>query len=371
MHGLNLNHRRKHIAWLCLFLWLSGCATVAPDIERERHRQAGLEIQAVYEAALPSLPLDKQRHYAQRLYRLTGEARYLALNRTYGQRLMCRLAQDIQGLADPRHDDYRYAETRSREIVAAYPQRTAKQRSRKPMLAEWGEIAFAGKLLFRLVQAEYHELLPAIDNHEVALDYLADVDWRPFLTDPDVLGIYAAQVANQVHFLHQLGIVDLRAEVEAAFRQRYPPSEVRRLDDTEYRNWLYGLTHFVIAASRYYQLGVDPRSVDWALNAFENEAAGILARATEDIQAEVAMSFLLAGQEYHPLVREIRNALVDAIDPATGIIPSPSGSFDLAGGEHRNVLAIMVLRWTDRLYPGPALSVGDLRCLECGSRLRA
>ncbi|SFU69632.1 DUF3541 domain-containing protein [Halomonas korlensis] len=358
MLGLTLNHRRMHTAWLCLFLWLTGCATVAPDIERERHRQAGLEIQAVYEAALPSLPLDKQRHYAQRLYRLTGEARYLAPNRAYGQRLMCRLAQDIQGLAESRHDNYRYAETRSQEIIAAYPQRTAKQRSRREMLAEWDEMAFATKLLFRLVQADYHGLLPAIANHAVALDYLAEVDWRPFLTDPDVLGIYAAQVANQVHFLHQLGIVDLHAEVEAAFRQRYPPSEVGKLDEAEYRNWLYGLTHFVIAASRYYQQGVDPRSVDWALSAFESEADNLLARATEDIQAEVAMSFLLAGQEHHPLVREIRDALVDAIDPTTGIIPSPSGSLDLAGGEHRNVLAIMVLRWAKAIYPGPRFDPG-------------
>ncbi|HSP57897.1 MAG TPA: DUF3541 domain-containing protein, partial [Halomonas sp.] len=313
MKGLSMNHRQVRWAWWCLLVWLAGCATIAPDIERDRHRQAGLEIQAVYEAALPSLPLEKQRHYAQRLYRLTGETRYLDLNRAYGQRLMSRLAPDVQGLAESRHDDYRYAETRSQEFVAAYPQRTAKQRSRRAMLAEWGEMAFAGRLLFRLVQAEYHGLLPAIDNHEVALDYLADVDWRPFLTDPDVLGIYAAQVANQVHFLHQLGIVDLRAEVEAAFRQRYPPSEVARLDDTDYRNWLYGLTHFVIAASRYYQQGVDPRSIDWVLNALERESAGILARATEDIQAEVAMSFLLTGQERHPLVRNIRDALVNAV----------------------------------------------------------
>ncbi|MBS9403617.1 DUF3541 domain-containing protein [Halomonas sp. TRM85114] len=344
------------MAWLCLLLWLTGCASIAPDIERERHRQAGLDIQAVYEAALPTLPQDKQRHYAQRLYRLTGEARYLDINRAYGHRLVGRLAPDIQGLADSLDDNNRYAEARSQEIVAAYPQRTAKQRARRAMLAEWGEIAFAAKLLFRLVQADYHGLLPALDNHEVALDYLADVDWRPFLTDPAVLGIYAAQAANQVHYLHQLGIVDLRAEVEAAFRQRYPPSEVGRLDDTEYRNWLYGLTHFAIAASRYYQQHLDTRDIDWVLNAFESEAVGILTRATEDIQAEVAMSFLLAGQEQHPLVREIRDALVNAVDPVAGIIPSPSGSLDLAGGEHRNVLAIMVLRWPGRLFSGPDMS---------------
>ncbi|WP_409229492.1 DUF3541 domain-containing protein [Halomonas sp. PAR7] len=36
------------------------------------------------------------------------------------------------------------------------------------------------------------------------------------------------------------------------------------------------------------------------------------------------------------------------------MIPSPDGSTDLEGGEHRNVLAIMVLGWQGRLYTGPA-----------------
>lgn len=55
------------------------------------------------------------------------------------------------------------------------------------------------------------------------------------------------------------------------------------------------------------------------------------------------------------MVARIRDALVEAVDPETGIIPSTEGSTDLARGEHRNVLAIMVLRWTGALTPGPAL----------------
>ena len=224
------------------------------------------------------------------------------------------------------------------------------------MLSEWEEIAFARGLLFRLVQAEYHGLLPAIEDHERALGYQAEVDWAAFLTDPAVIGIYAAQVANYKYFLHQLGVMDLRREVEEAFRRHYPPDRVAGLNDAEYRNWLYGLTHFVIADSRYYQRKVDPEVHAWVLEALERETAGIMARATADIQAEVALAFLLAGREDHPLVGRVREALVAAIDPASGIIPSPEGENELAGGEHRNVLAIMVLRWPGRLHPGPDLS---------------
>ena len=322
----------KKLFSLMIVLVLAGCAAMEPHAERDVQRDAGLAIQEIYEQALPTLPDDKQRHFAQRLYRLTGEQRWRALNHVYG------------------------AAARSRAIVADYSQRTAKQRARRAMLGEWGEIAFARGLLFRLVQAEYHGLLPAIEDHERALGYQAEVDWAAFLTDPAVIGIYAAQVANYKYFLHQLGVMDLRREVEEAFRRHYPPDRVAGLDDAEYRNWLYGLTHFVIADSRYYQRKVDPEVHAWVLEALERETAGIMARATADIQAEVALAFLLAGREDHPLVGRVREALMAAIDPASGIIPSPEGEKELAGGEHRNILAIMVLRWPGRLYPGPDLS---------------
>ncbi|WP_373181949.1 DUF3541 domain-containing protein [Halomonas campaniensis] len=340
---------------LFLLLLLAGCASLATEDAEKRHARAGLAIQAVYEEALPTLPADKQRHYAQRLYRLTGDDRYLPLNRAYGERLLGWLERDIAGLATPG-----YAERRSGEIVAAYPVGSSKQRARQRMLAGWGEIPFARQLLFRLAQADYHGLIPSLEGHEGALAYLAGVEWEAFLTDPDVLAIYAAQVANQVHFLHQLGVMDLRQEVVAAFRQRYPPGSVATLDRGEFHNWLYGLTHFVIAASRYYQQEVSVEEFAWVLAALEREETRILAMATEDILAEVALSFLLAGRGEHPLVARIRDMLVEAVDPATGIIPSAEGGTDLARGEHRNVLAIMVLRWPGRLYPGPALSADGL-----------
>lgn len=336
---------------LMIVLALAGCAAMGPLEERDVQRDAGLAIQAVYERALPTLSEDKQRHFAQRLYRLTGEQHWRALNHAYGERLLARLKEDIAGLAEPG-----YAAARSRAIVADYSQRTAKQRARRAMLGEWGEIAFARGLLFRLVQAEYHGILPAIEDHERALGYLAEIDWAAFLTDPAVIGIYAAQVANQAYFLHQLGVMDLRREVEAAFRRHYPPDRVAGLDNEEYRNWLYGLTHFVIADSRYYQRKVDPEVRAWVLEALERETTDILARATTDIQAEVALAFLLAGREDHPLVGRVREVLAAAVDPASGIIPSATGEKGLAGGEHRNVLAIMVLRWPGRLHPGPDLS---------------
>ena len=39
------------------------------------------------------------------------------------------------------------------------------------------------------------------------------------------------------------------------------------------------------------------------------------------------------------------------------MVPSEQGGTDLASGEHRNVLTILLLDGPDRLYPGPRLSL--------------
>ena len=54
-----------------------------------------------YEEILPSLPPDKQRHYAQRLYRITGKARYLPINQTYAKDLLQRINKEIDSLNHP------------------------------------------------------------------------------------------------------------------------------------------------------------------------------------------------------------------------------------------------------------------------------
>ncbi|KAA0013050.1 DUF3541 domain-containing protein [Billgrantia pellis] len=330
-------------------LWLlAGCVALAPT---PTPGEAGRTIQAIYDAALPELSHDKQRHYAQRLYRISGDPAYLSPLEAHAQRLLRQLQDAIAGLAKPG-----YAAARSRELVAEHAQRTAKQRARRAMLAEWGEIAFGRKLLFRLVQSDYYGLLAEVPGHERALDYLAGLEWQSFLTDPEVIRIYAAQVANQAEFLHQLGVVDLRHETRRAFLEVYPPDATATLDEASYHNRLYGMTHMIIADSRYYQRWADPERHAWVLDAFAREIDRIVTDATADIQAEVALSFLLAGQPHHPAVARIRQALVAAIDPSLGIIPSPSGNADLIHGEHRNVLAIMVLTWPGQLHPGPDLS---------------
>ncbi|QEM83126.2 DUF3541 domain-containing protein [Halomonas binhaiensis] len=311
------------------------------------------EMRDVYEDNLDQLSEDKQRHYVQRLWRLTGESQYLPLNREYGESLLADLASDAQLVKDPA-----LVAQRNQELYESFPTDSVRDRQRKEMFASRTEMMLPRRLLFRLAQAQYHDILPLIpeETRESLNAAVMAVDWRSFLTDPEVISVYAAQVANQVAFLYHLGLMDLREEVLGAFQEQYSPQRVAKLDEDEYSNWLYGLTHIIIARSRYYQRLVPENQVEWILEDFEREAPSLIGRAKEDILAEVALCFLLTGNENHPLVEQIRAHLAAARDPVSGIIPSTTDDVDLELGEHRNVLAIMVFGWGAELTPGPDLS---------------
>lgn len=357
VRGLPLSRLTGFIFWLLLTVpWAAGCATPLPvpaNPEAIASEATAEAIRTRYETALTELPQSKQRHYAQRLYRITGDERYLPLNHAYGRRLIKKLREEIAALEIPG-----YAERRAREAVADYPTSSEKKQRRKRMLARWGEIAYAKRLAFDLVQAKTYGLLNERDlpDYPRALAYLESVDFRSFLLDGDVIAVYAAQVANLADYLHDLGVLDLREEAITAFRQQYPPTRDAALSQAEYRNKIYGMTHFVIAASGYYQKPVEAEAFHWALNEFAAGLEPILTRTKEDIYTEVGISFLLAGQTEHPAVRRLHTALLQAYDPAARMIPAEDGDTDLARGEHRNVLAIMLLNWPGRLYPGPVLS---------------
>lgn len=105
------------------------------------------------------------------------------------------------------------------------------------------------------------------------------------------------------------------------------------------------MTHIIFADSEYYQHPVNEHQYQWIYDYFRSNIDTILLRAKEDVIAEVGISFLLAGLNDDPVVEKTRQAIQASINPEQGMIPSVSGDFDLVHGEHRNVLAVMLLDW--------------------------
>ncbi len=301
-------------------------------------------LQKTFEHQLHTLSPRIQSHYARRLYRLTGAPKYLPASAFDMYIAADRLFFVADRLGDAAYIADYVARLRERQPTSY------KGNLRRQSLAPDGDFIF----YLSAVLAKMHRLdgfgLQSV-KHKALVAALKGFDFPKYLLNKQIIVAWAAQAPNWVYWLAQLEIIDLRREFTAAFRAAFPPEEILRRE--AYENMIYGMTHFILSASRYYQQAVNPEEFGWIFDHFTENIDKILRGTKPDVIAEVGIAFLLTGQEKHPVVRKCRDLIVRSIDLEHGMIPSAKGDFSLSKGEHRNVLAYMLLNWTDRLHPGP------------------
>ncbi|MCL1039216.1 DUF3541 domain-containing protein [Shewanella submarina] len=306
-------------------------------------------IQQNLEDHLYQLPPRVQGHYGIRMYRMTGDDKYAnsALVDLYA-------VTNSQAWYACQLDDKEFVKQASLTAISKLG-KGPRAKARKKALKPFPEFIFYTDVLLRFAsRIDEFGLTGPCHNKMIAM--LKSKDLKTGLTDPAMIESWAAQLINYVYWAKQLGVGDYRQEYKEAFLTTYPHSEDDKLSKAQFRNKLYGMTHFVFAASEYYQHQVSATEFTWILDYFDANIERILTDATPDIIAEVGISFLLAGKEDHKVVAKTRDAMVKAFNAKENIIPSPRGNPDLALGEHRNVLAMMLINWPETLHKGPYLA---------------
>ncbi|WP_371186862.1 DUF3541 domain-containing protein [Thalassotalea maritima] len=308
------------------------------------YQQVATRIQHTFEQHLYQLPPRIQGHYAIRLYRLTGDKKYLSAALYDYYVVNDRLHAIVSNLDKPN-----YITDKSAQLISQLSL-GKRGKARRLALKPFPEFIFYADALLRYA-ARLNEF--GIDVPEAVRNALASYDFLPALTNQAMIHAWAAQLANYVYWLDQLGIVDHRQRYQQAFIAAYPDHNDHALSRWQFHNKLYGLTHFIFAASRYYQQHLELSKFSWVLNYFTRNQQRIVEQASADIIAEVGLSYLLLKQHQHPMVSISKDSLIQAFDPTVGLIPSVSGKAELASAEHRNVLALMLLSWPQTLHQGP------------------
>ncbi|KFE31392.1 hypothetical protein DN31_1746 [Vibrio mimicus] len=274
------------------------------------------------------------------MYRQTLDEKYAAAIGSDLARVASRLNYFAAEVNTPEQIQ-RYAQKRLKSYQQAEDERTQRRFVATQNMPEYLYLGI--DLLGSMARANEYGLKHKED--EKLRQVLRRYDFTPYATDTDMIEAWAAQLANQVYWLRQLGEQDVVEPFIQAFKQTYPDQRDAELNAQQYGNKLYGMTHIIFADSGYYQHLVSEKQHQWIYDYFRANIETILQRAKPDIVAEVGISFLLAGLEDDPVVLKTRQFIQAAVDKEQGMIPSTSGDFDLALGEHRNVLAIMLLDW--------------------------
>ncbi|MEL0660997.1 DUF3541 domain-containing protein [Psychromonas arctica] len=314
--------------------------TIVNELENEGFKQDADLIRHTYEANLYSLPAFKSGHYGLRMYRQTLDDKYAPAVWSDMARVASRLnmfseqvhtAEQIQSYSEKRIENYRDDSN----------QRTVLRYQATKLMPEYLYLGVG--LLGSMARADEYGLKHREDKklREVIHRY----DFTKYVIDENMVKAWAAQLANQVYWLRQLGEQDVVDDFIATFKKVYPDNNDSFLSEQQFGNKVYGLTHIIFAASRYYQDPINEQDYQWIYDYYRNNIDTIIERAKEDVIAEVGINFLLAGLDDDPVVLKTRKVIQKALNREHGLIPSVTGEMDLKKGEHRNVLAIMLLDW--------------------------
>ncbi|TKF22008.1 DUF3541 domain-containing protein [Vibrio genomosp. F6] len=307
------------------------------DIEFEQSAQI---IRDTYEPELFTLPAFKEGHYGLRMFRQTLDDKYSAAIWSDLARVASRLNHFSTEVHTP-EQIILYSEKRLSGYVGDDDERSMRRYTATKHMPEY--LYLGVDLLGSMARANEYGLQHRDDKklRQVIRRY----DFSHYATNEEMIKAWAAQLANQVYWLRQLGEQDVVEAFTDSFKKAYPDANDKKLSKQQYGNKLYGMTHIIFGDSEYYQHQVNEQDHQWIYDYFRAHIDTILLRAKEDVIAEVGITFLLAGLEDDPVVYKTRKAIQASIDKEKGMIPSVTGDFDLSYGEHRNVLAIMLLDW--------------------------
>ncbi|MEH6464753.1 MAG: DUF3541 domain-containing protein [Shewanella psychromarinicola] len=347
-------HKSKALWYLLLSATLfSSVVFATKPVEKVAHNLTAEQvyhgIKANLETNLYSLPPRVQGHYAIRQFRMTGETKY-----ANGSLIDLLTIAERQAYYSCNLDKPGFIKSESKIAVDKLGNGPRGQ-ARKKAIAPYPNFMLYSNVLLRYASRvdEFGFTGPC---HDLMIKTLKKANLAPALTDKQMIQAWAAQLINYVYWAKQIGVGDYYEAYKKAFINTYPNSKDDQLEKGQYKNKIYGMTHFIFSASGYYQYPVDPKEHQWILDYFEKNIDRILTDTTEDIITEVGISFLITGNGSNPVVDKVKKHVIAAYDPNTMMILSPHGKADLSSGEHRNVLAMMLLDWPDTLHKGPYLN---------------
>ncbi|WP_428476176.1 DUF3541 domain-containing protein [Photobacterium japonica] len=310
-------------------------------LEASYHADAA-QIRHTYETQLYTLPAFKMGHYGLRMYRQTLDPKYTSAIWVD----MARVASRLNRFAAEVHTPEQIAPYAKDRLVEYGRKTDVRSQLRFSATAHSPDYVYLGvDLLGAMARANEYGLKHRDDA--LLRQVIRRYDFRQYATDPNMIIAWSAQLANQVYWLRQLGEQDVVNDFIAAFQRTYPDRNDATLSDQQYMNKLYGMTHIILAASEYYQYEIDEENFQWIFDYYRTNIDTILQRAKADVVAEVGINFLLAGLDTDPVVAKTRQAIQKAMNRQAGMVPAVDGSTGLVYGEHRNVLAVMLLDWQD------------------------
>lgn len=307
------------------------------------HSQVAEKIKQTLEKNFFSLRLRKQAHFSERMYRISGQNRYIPPIKSWATALYFKFLCQAPLLGKKSLEK----EEGTKRLKALKALVAAKKQPRIEYYQSMPEFKFYQEIIFALIKFKEYQL--GVET-KMALDYLKKVNWRKYFSDQKLVYLDPVQTTNHVFWLKRLKIVDLVDDYLRLLVKIYSPDKIRKSSALEFHNHFYSYSHVILSASDYYQRFVDSSKYEWIIKFFEKNLETVLASQNIDLIAEIGVIFKLT--QSRKSLAKMKNKVVLSLNQTKGLVGQGN---DLNNLEHTNALAIILLTEPFKLYPGPKI----------------
>lgn len=306
------------------------------------------EITQSFEEQLFSFKPASQAHFATRLWRLSGEEKYLPPVFAHFQLQTLKMAEHLYHL-----EKKNYLRKEALQVLTEWEPAGKRGREKKTMYGKNTDLLFYTRLVHYLFLVASYGLEKIFEEpYSLAKKHLGQVPFSRLLLNKEFIKADPSIAVNTVYYLQYLNIADLEKDFKPFFVKFW---QAEKADEREvYFSKIYGLTHLIIAASYFYQRFVEKNDFDLILSFFEKNLNEIIKKTNPDVVGEVGLCFKLTRAPSQAL-KKTQEYIVSCFDPDLGYIPWGKGE-DMEKAEHRNIIAILLLSSYSRFHQGPNLA---------------
>jgi len=182
-------------------------------------------------------------------------------------------------------------------------------------------------------------------------NFMKDKDFDEFFFSDSMIKYFGTQLVNCVYYLKFLGITNITKKFTKRFREVFSDGKDNELDDYLYKNKIYGLTHFIIAGTNYYQRHSSVKEFKWVISYFKKNIKTILKKTDPDISSEVGLCFKLCKYNPRKELDMVRKYAMKHFNKKLGYIPRAKGGMNAS--EHTAAVSYLFLSNFKKLYKGP------------------
>jgi len=301
------------------------------------------KVERSYLSNYQKLPVDLQAHFAERYYKVKGKM----VNKEAIEQVLHKkrkFLDDYIDKSDNEKGEYKHRLDRIRSYQKEDPRQLARLK-RRERYYQGNSAAYVNAMLIwnfykiyhltrdREFFNKYHEKIRLLLEQEEANLH------EHFM-------INSILVINNVFVMKHIGLEDQSGQI-------YSILENIRIDENfNSLDYLYSLTHIIIALSDFYQRFLDREEVaknSFILKYFMDNMDNILEDANIDIICEIGLCFELCGRKEIKIRQLITDYLVQRYNPKYSLFTEGS-SISLADMEHSNILAVMYYNLKQEFY---------------------